>query len=101
MRGIRRQIDEEWILGRCCRFLNEPQGIIEEHVSAISLVRGRVAVVPVGVVEVVVAPVVGRLAHAATAVINGFLEASVYGTVGRAVAEVPFAEEACGVADIR
>ena len=68
MRRVGRQVDEKRPVAVR---LDEPHRGVEPDVGAVALARLGLAVVQVGVVEVVVAPVVGRLAHAAAAVAAG------------------------------
>ena len=73
-------------------FFDEAPALAEEHVRAVPLVLRGDAVPEVGVVEVVVAPGVPRVADAAARVVDGFAKAALVRPVGRAVAEVPLAE---------
>ena len=79
-------------------FCDKALALAEEHVRAVAFVRGGDAVFEIGVVKVVVAPRVARVADAAAGVVNGFGKAALVRPVGRAVAEVPLAEVASAVA---
>ena len=75
--------------GRVGVFCDKAPTLAEEHVRAVALVRGGDAVFEIGVVKVVVAPGVARVADAAAGVVHGFGKAALVRPVGRAVAEVP------------
>ena len=79
-------------------FFDKALARAEEHVRAVALVRGGDAVFEIGVVKVVVAPGIARVADAAAGVVDGFGKAALVRSVGRAVAEVPLAEVASAVA---
>jgi len=73
-------------------FLDKLHALGEEDVTAEALELLELAVHRVGVVEVVVAPVVGGVADAAAPVRDGVLEAALVRAEGLGVAEVPLAE---------
>ena len=79
-------------------FYDKASALAEEHVRAVALVRGGDAVFEIGVVKVVVAPGIARVADAAAGVVDGFGKAALVRAVGRAVAEMPLAEVAGTVA---
>ncbi len=70
----------------------------EKHVRAETLRGHHPAVVEIVAVKIGVVPEVGDLAHAAAAMVIGFREPAVLRAVREVVAEVPFAEQAGGVA---
>ena len=98
MRGVGRQVREERPVPIG---FDEPHRAVEPDVGAVARVLLGLAVVPVGVVEVVVAPEVRRLADAAAAVDQDLLESAILRPEGVVVAEVPFAEDARAVAPRR
>ena len=92
-------VGEEGLFGFVLGF-DEFECFVEEDIGAEAFGLHGLAVFEVGVIEVGVVPEVGRLADAAAAVDVGFLEAAVLRLVGEAVAEVPLAEDAGGVAGL-
>ncbi len=74
-------------------FLDEFHGSIEPNVGAIFLESFKNPVVPIGIAEIIVAPIVGRLHHAAAAVDQDFLKPLVLGSAGVIVPQMPLAED--------
>ncbi len=95
MRSVGRDGAEEGVVPVA---LEEAQRLAEPDVGAVALEVPGFPVDGVGVVEVVVSPVVGGLADASAAVGDHLVEAAVLRPVGRAVAQVPLAEQAGPVA---
>ena len=89
VRGVRRQLDEERTVAMG---LDEPRRLAEEHVRAITRELLRPAVAGIGVVEVVVAPVIGDLPDSPAAVDERLLEPAIPRPEGEVVAQVPLAE---------
>ena len=91
VRSVRREVNEE----RSCIFFlfDKSQRIVEEDVGAVTRVFGRNPVVPVGVVEVIVVPVVGRLRNTTSTVVDYLLKAAVDWPIWIVIAKMPFAEE--------
>ena len=76
---------------------NEPHRPVEKDVGAVSGLLGRRTVVPVGVVEIIVSPLIGRLRDSAAAVHENFVKPLILRPTGEIVAEMPFAEAAGAV----
>ena len=95
VRRVGRDVGEE---GLVFVGLDELHALVEPDIGAEPFETLMLAVDDVGVVEVVVAPVVGRLPNTAGLVIDAVLEAPVFRAVRVAVAQMPLAEHAGGIA---
>ena len=89
VRCVGGDVTEERLVGV---FFDKALPLAEEYVRAVALVRSGDAVFEIGVVKVVVAPGIARVADAAAGVVDGFGKAALVRPVGRAVSEVPLAE---------
>ena len=98
VRGIGGDITEEGLVGIFCY---KPHALAKEHVGAIALIGGRNAILKIGVIKVVVAPMVAGIADTATGVVDRFVESTLVRAEGLAVAEVPFAEMAGAITGCR
>ena len=95
MRSVQREVGEE----RPVAVLLDPlEAFAEEYVGAIAFVLLDDVVVRVPIVEVVVAPGIGRLRGAAAPADDRLVEAAFVWPEGEVVAQVPLAEQACRVA---
>jgi len=89
VRGVGRDVAKERPI---LVFLDEANRPVKPDVGAIAGVLGRHAVVEIRVVEVVVAPVVRRLADSAATVDQHFMEPLILRPAGVVVAQVPFSK---------
>ena len=100
MRPVRRggrQIAEE-ALARLRFPAHPPHGLAEEHVGRVAGESAPPAVVPVGVVEVIVVPEIRRGADVRRRIPERLVKAPVLRAIGIIVAQMPFAEDAGRVA---
>ena len=80
MGGIRANVGKERIVVFDTR-LNKALGFLEIDISAVAFVFFRLAVVPIGVVEIRVVPVVWSLAYASTPMAHYFRKTSILGSL--------------------
>ena len=71
--------------------------LIKPVVRAKSLEALQLAIHPIGIVEIVIAPIVWCLANTARAMIDGVLKTAILGAKWISVTEVPFAKDSSGV----
>src|SRR5665811_1773674 len=94
MGGIGGDVTEERIV--FVRF-DKVQSFRKEHIGAVTLVFFRLAIVPVGIIKIIVATIIGTLGNSTSPVAYDFMEAPVPGTKRIVVAQMPFTEHAIGV----
>ena len=71
--------------------------LIKPVVRAKSLEPLQLAIYPIGIVEIIIAPIVWCLANTARAMIDGVLKAAILGAKWISVTEVPFTEDSSSV----
>src|SRR5690606_16600612 len=80
---------------------DEFQAFLEENIGNIALVFLGCAVVPVGIIKVIVSPIIGSLLYTSPAVAHHLLKATVLRTEWIIVSQMPFTEHAGGVSVLR
>ena len=93
--GVKGEVEEEgffFVLG------DEVLGLGKPDVGGVALEFLVGAVALVGIIELIVAPIIGSLANSSGLVPDDVLEALIHGSAGSVVTEVPLADHASGVA---